>query len=267
MNQPLLTRRHALAGALSLAFAAPGASRAAAAPVTVFAAASLTDALSRIARRFGASGGMLRPVFGASATLARQIEQGAAADIFASADVEWMDYLDERGLIERASRRNVLSNRLVLIAPADSTTGLRIAPGFALRTALEERGRLALADPDFVPAGRYARAALESLGIWDTVNERLARAENVRAALALVARGEAPLGIVYETDSRAEPRVRILGIFPDDSHPRIVYPFARLARARGAHVDAAWRFLTGAEARAVYLELGFIVLGAAPGRK
>lgn len=262
MNSPLATRRHALLGALAAALDAPGRSHADPASVTVFAAASLTEALETLARRFPAAEGTLRLAFGSSATLARQIAQGAVADIFAAADEEWMDYLEARGLIERASRRDVLSNRLVLIAPADSIARVQVAPGFALRASLGSRGRLAIGDPDYVPAGRYARAALESLGVWSAVANHLARADNVRAALALVARGEAPLGIVYATDARVESRVRVLDVFPAGSHPRIVYPFARLARAHGPGVDAAWRFLLGAQAQAIYRELGFTALPA-----
>jgi molybdate transport system substrate-binding protein len=245
--------------------AATAGSAPAAVIVTVFAAASLTEAIGELARRSAASGrDPLRPVFAASSILARQIEQGAAADVFAAADADWMDYVERRGLLRAGTRRDVLGNRLVLVAPAGSALALAPAPGFAPGAALGRSGRLALGDPDFVPAGRYARAALTSLGAWPQVADRLARAENVRAALALVARGEAPLGIVYATDARAEPRVRVLGEFPAGSHPPIRYPFAITARARGPAVDAAFAFLTsGPEALATYRQSGFEPLAGA----
>jgi molybdate transport system substrate-binding protein len=203
--------------------------------VTVFAAASLTNALQDIGRDYEASGGgKVKFSFAASSLLARQIEAGAHADMFFSADVEWMDYLAERKLIKAATRRDVLSNRLVLIAPAGSTMALKIEPGFALAAALGD-SRLALADPDTVPAGKYAKAALTTLGVWDAVANKIARAENVRAALAYVARGEALLGIVYETDAKAEPKVRTVDVFPADTHPAIVYPVAAAMDPRLRH--------------------------------
>jgi molybdate transport system substrate-binding protein len=267
-----MDRRNLLGGvAAAVAFGAPRALPAstpatgtatAAATVTVFAAASLTESLRTLAgeaRR--ATGTALRSVFASSSILARQIEQGAVADVFASADAGWMDYLEQRRLLRAGSRRDVLGNRLVLVAPAASTLALAPARGFALAAALGRDGRLALGDPQFVPAGRYARAALESLGAWPQVESRLARAENVRAALALVARGEAPLGIVYATDARAERGVRVLGEFPAGSHPPIRYPFALTARARGAVAEAAFAFLTtGAAALAAYRQAGFETL-------
>jgi molybdate transport system substrate-binding protein len=175
--------------------------------------------------------------------------------VFVSADLEWMDYLAERNLIDRDSRRNLAGNRLVLIAPADSEVRLAIAPGFGLNQALAG-GRLAIADPDTVPAGRYARAALTTLGVWDPVSSRLVRAENVRAALMYVARGEAPLGIVYSTDAQIDPKVRVVATFPDNSHVPISYPAAATAPA-GVRANAFLTFLGGADAAVVWKQFGF----------
>jgi molybdate transport system substrate-binding protein len=228
--------------------------------LTVFAAASLTNALQELGGRYEETTGVkVIFSFAASSAIARQIEAGAPADLFVSADVEWADYLRVRGLLDDAGRRDLLSNALVLIAPADSTLRLRIAPNFPLAGALGRQGRLATGDPDFVPAGRYARAALTTLGVWEDVADRLLRAENVRSALAFVARGEAPLGIVYRSDAAAEARVRILGTFPAESHPRIVYPAAPVRGGRpGARAFLA--FLGTPEARAVFARHGFVPL-------
>ncbi len=228
-------------------------------PVTVFAAASLTGVLGKLGDDFTKSTGVpVRFSFAASSVLARQIEAGAGADVFLSADQEWMDYLEQRGRLEKSSRRNLLGNRLALIAPADSKIQLKIAPGFPLASALG-KGRLATGDPDSVPVGRYARSALTTLGVWNDVADRLVRAEDVKHALMFVTRGEVPLGIVYETDARAEGRVRLVGLFPEGSHPPITYP---VALTSGARPEAA-RFLDfiGSEtARAEFESFGFIVL-------
>jgi molybdate transport system substrate-binding protein len=226
--------------------------------VTVYAAASLKEALDELARRFEAQGGGRVVVsYGGSAMLARQIEKGAPAELFISADLEWMDYLAARRLIRAESRGNLLSNRLVLVAPAGSKTTLAVNPKFPLAAALGN-GRLALADPDHVPAGKYARAALDALEVWNDVAARLARAENVRAALALVARGEAPLGIVYRTDARAEPRVRVVAEFPETLHPPIIYPAALVAGERSqAGAQAFLRYLRSPSARGVWERHGF----------
>jgi len=241
----------------ALPVAAPARAATAGAPL-VFAAASLTDVLTDIAASYQAArGAEVRLSFGASSQLARQIEAGAPADAFFAADEEWMDYLAARGLIDAASRIDLVGNRLVMIAPRDSRVELTLAPGVSLTAALGD-GRLAVADPD-VPAGRYARAALGSLGAWQGVINRLARAENVRAALAFVARGETQLGIVYETDARLEPRVRVVAVFPADSHPPIRYPFALAAGASARAADfAAW--LRGPSARAAFERAGFTAL-------
>jgi molybdate transport system substrate-binding protein len=237
--------------------AAATAGRDAGAPtLTVYAAASLTDALGEIAVAWTHAGGHpVRLSFAASSVLARQVEAGARADAFVSADATWMDYLERRGLLVPRTRANVAGNTLVLIAPADSRVSLAIGPGFPLRAALG-RGRLALADPDTVPAGRYARAALATFGVWSEVATRTAVADDVRRALAFVARGEAPLGVVYETDARREPRVRIVDRFPASSHPPVEYPAAAL---RGGAPDGARfvEFLRGPVAAAIFARHGF----------
>lgn len=248
----MIARRTLLAGGLALAagpaLAQPPGTR-------IFAAASLQTALTRIAAAYRGSGGPLRLSFGASSAMARQIAQGAPADLFISADEEWMDWLAQRRLIATGTRRNILSNRLVLIAPKSSTVSLKIAPGMPLAAALGG-GRLAIADPVSVPAGKYGKAALTKLGVWDSVAGRLAPAENVRAALAYVARGETPLGIVYATDAHAEPKVRVVGTFPQATHPRILYP-AALTRASPAG-RAVLDYLSGPRAMAVFAAEGFL---------
>ena len=226
-------------------------------PLRVFAAASLTEVLQQLASDYAASGATEpRLSFAASSQLARQIEAGAPADIFVSADQEWMDYVAARDLIQAGTRRDIAGNTLVLIAPVDSTIALRLVPGADLAAALGG-GRLATADPDSVPAGRYARGALMSLGAWPAVAERLARAENVRIALSYVARAEAPLGIVYATDARTEPRVRIVDSFPENSHPPIRYAAALLRQAPPA-AAAFLEFLEGDVARRRLHERGFV---------
>jgi molybdate transport system substrate-binding protein len=225
--------------------------------VTVFAAASLTNALQDIGRDFEVRSGIkVKFSFGASSLLARQIEAGADADIFFSADTEWMNYVAARKLIRVESRANVLSNRLALIVPAASTVTLKIAPGFALAAALGD-SRLSIADPDTVPAGKYAKAALTTLGVWDAVAGRLARAENVRAALAYVARGETGLGIVYETDAKAESKVRIVDVFAVDTHPAIVYPVALTQTANSRGANAFFAFIISDKAAAAFKRHGF----------
>lgn len=224
--------------------------------VVLFAAVSLKGALDEVAvmvkQRTGVS---VRTSYAGSSLLARQIEEGAPADIFVSADEQWMDYLVERRLIQAASRVNLVSNRLVLIAPRESTVQLPLQPGFPLAHALGD-GRLAIADHVNVPAGRYGKAALTKLGVWDSISGRLAPADNVRAALAFVARGEVPLGIVYQSDVVAEPGVRVVAIFPADTHPRILYPAALTTRASG-EARRVLDVIASAEARAVFQRHGF----------
>ncbi|MGH8765850.1 MAG: molybdate ABC transporter substrate-binding protein, partial [Burkholderiales bacterium] len=198
--------------------------------VVVFAAASLRNALDDVAALAATKPTI---AYAASSALARQIESGAPAQVFISADLDWMDYLGKKKLIREGTRRNLLGNKLVLIAPAGSNIKADIGPGFPLSKLLGD-GRLATADPSSVPAGKYTRAALEKLGVWDSVAHKLAPADNVRAALLLVARGEAPLGTVYATDAAVEPKVRIVATFPDGSHPAIIYPAALVASTPAA---------------------------------
>src|SRR3984957_17203529 len=201
-------------------------------PITVFAAASLTNVLQELGDGFTKETSVpVRFSFAARPALAGQIETGPPADVFFSADLEWMDYLQTRNLIQRDTRRDVLGNRLVLIAPADSKIKLTIEPHFPLLGALG-KGRLATGDPDSVPVGRYAREALTTLGIWKDVADRVVRADSVRSALAFVDRGEAPLGIVYETDALIDKRVRVVDVFPAGSHKPIVYPIALTGAAK-----------------------------------
>jgi len=228
--------------------------------VTVFAAASLKNALDEVSSAFTAKSGVkVVASYAASSALMKQIEQGAPADVFLSADVDWMDYGAKRELIKTGTRLDLLGNKLVLIAPKDSAIGnVTIAPGFNL-AALAGDGRIATGDVRAVPAGLYAKAALEKLGVWSAVQAKLAMAENVRAALALVARGEAPLGIVYETDAKIDPGVKIVGVFPADSHPPIVYP---AALTKDAKPDAAayLAFLSTAAAKSIFERYGFAFL-------
>lgn len=223
----------------------------------VYAAASLKEALDALIKAGQARGlAPAKAVYAASSTLARQIEQGAPADLFIAADAEWMDYLAQRKLLRPDTRVNLLSNRLVLIAPAGSKATLAIAPNFALAAALGN-DRLALADPDSVPAGRYGKAALQALGVWNSVAPKLARVEHVRAALLLVARGETPLGIVYASDALAESKVRVLGEFPAGTHAPIVYPAAVVAHSRSADARALLDYLRSNEASALWRRYGF----------
>jgi molybdate transport system substrate-binding protein len=253
-----------MAALLSLRMAG---AQAAAAPgrVLVFAAASLADVLRDLDEAFTTRTGIhVTSSLAASSTLAKQIEAGAPADVYFSADLQWMDYLEQRGLLQSGSRHDVVGNSLVLIAPASSRLRVRIAPGFDLAKALGA-GRLAVADPDSVPAGIYGRAALQKLGVWGSVASRLVRAENVRAALEYVARGDAPLGIVYRTDALAEKRVRIVGVFPVNSHPPIIYPVA-LTRRAGETAARYVAFISGADARPIFRKRGFEPLPTAPRR-
>jgi molybdate transport system substrate-binding protein len=187
--------------------------------------------------------------------IARQIEAGAPADMFVSADLEWLDYVQSRNLIRPETRANLVGNRLVLVAPSDSKVRLRLERGAPLARALGG-GRLALGDPQTVPAGRYARQALGALGLWDQVAGRLAAAENVRSALQFVARGEAPLGIVYATDAKAEPKVRVVDNFPANSHPAIVYP-AALTRTAQPGTERFLSYMRSARGQAIFRRFGF----------
>ena len=249
---------HGSLAALVLVFFPRSAGSQPPAPVTVFTAASLTDSVKAAAAAYKAKTGIdVTLSFGASSTLARQIEQGARADLFLSADSDWMDYLQKKSLIANASRKNLVGNRLVLIAGPGAKPPPKIAPHFNLAGALGDR-RLALADPASVPAGKYAKAALTALGVWDQLAPKLVQAENVRVALEYVARGEAPYGIVYATDAKAAPAVRMVGTFPQDSHAPIVYP-AALTRTASPGAKAFLDFLGSAQARAIFEKAGFIL--------
>jgi molybdate transport system substrate-binding protein len=249
-----------LACALAVAGAWPAAADESKQPeILVFAAASLTNVLGELSADWEKTSGVaVKTSFAASSVLARQVEAGSNADVFVSADQEWMDYLQARNLIDKTSRRNLVGNRLVLIAPADSRLELKIAPGFKLAEALG-KGRLATGDPDTVPVGRYARSALTTLGVWDEVADRLVRADNVRSAMLFVARGEVPLGIVYATDAAVDSKVRVIDMFPTNTHAPITYPAAAL---NGAKPEAATfiAYLAGEQARVAWRKFGFVEL-------
>jgi molybdate transport system substrate-binding protein len=225
--------------------------------ITVFAAASLREALDAQARQFEtATGNRVVVSYAGSNALARQIEAGAPADVFVSADLDWMEYLERRRLVAAGSRLNVLRNALVLVAPARSTASLKIERGFALAAALGT-DKLAMANPDSVPAGKYGKTALEALDVWSSVEKNVVRTDNVRAGLLLVARGEAAFGIVYRTDALAEKNVRIIDTFPESSHAPVVYPAARIAGRNVPSADAFLAFLHSREAQPTWERYGF----------
>ena len=233
----MLARTAGAAALLLLPGSPEPANRGAAADVVVFAAASLKNALDAVNAQWTKETGKKAVIsYASSSALAKQIEQGAPAQMFISADLDWMDYLAAKSLIKPDTRSNLLGNRIVLIAPKDKAQPVEIKPGFDLAKLLGD-GRLAMANVDSVPAGKYGKAALEKLGVWASVSRKIAQAENVRAALLLVSRGEAPAGIVYQTDAAADPNVKIIGTFPEDTHPPIIYPIALTASA--THPDAA----------------------------
>lgn len=228
-----------------------------AATITVYAAASLKESMDAQARQFESrTGDKVVASYAASNALAKQIEAGAPADVFISADLEWMDYLDQRRLLAPNSRVTLLGNTLVLIAPSASKLALKIESGFALQAALGTE-RLAVANPDSVPAGKYAKSALEALTVWSSVQNQLARTENVRAALALVSRGEAPLGIVYSTDAFADKGVRIVDTFPSATHPPILYPAAVVAASSSPAAKPLLDYLRSPEAAETWRRYGF----------
>jgi molybdate transport system substrate-binding protein len=229
----------------------------AAASVMVFAAASLKEAMDEQARQFAANtGDKVIVSYGASNALAKQIEAGAPADVFISADLDWMDYVAGHNLLAPNARFNLLRNTLVLIEPASSRQTLKIAPNFGLAAVLGTE-KLAMANPDSVPAGKYGKSALEKLGVWTSVEKQVVRTENVRAALALVARGEAPFGIVYATDALSDKGVRIVDSFPPDSYPPIVYPAALLASSTSPAAKPLLEYLRSVPARPVWERFGF----------
>ena len=245
---------------LSALAGAPAPAAHAADALTVFAAASLKEALDEQLQRFQADQGQrVIAAYGASSALAKQIEAGAPAALFISADLDWMDYLEQRSLLAPGSRANLLGNSLVLIAPAESNSMLKVAPRFGLAAALGTE-KLAIANPESVPAGKYAKEALRSLGVWADVETRTVRTENVRSALALVARREAAFGIVYRTDALAEKAVRIVDTFPESTHAPIVYPIARVKPGNSRAAAELLDFLRSPAARAVWSKHGFVPL-------
>ena len=261
------SRRKWLAGALGLAAAAllvwwpQSPARAQGGDLVVFAAASLKNALDSINAQWKKETGKSAKIsYAASSALAKQIESGAPAQLFISADSLWMDYVEKKDLVKPETRANLLGNRIVLIAPKDKTMAVDIKPGFDLAKVIGD-GRLAMANVESVPAGRYAKASLEKLGVWASVSGKLAQAENVRAALLLVSRGEAPAGIVYQTDAASDKGVTIVGTFPEETHPPIIYPVALTANA--AHPDAAafLAYIKSAKAKPLFEAQGFAVLG------
>ncbi len=256
MNRRLLLKLVVAAfAALPLALPAIAAEK-----VTVFAAASLKNALDAANAAWQVETGNETTVsYAASSALAKQIEAAAPADLFISADLAWMDYVAEKKLIKDETRSNLLGNRIVLVAPKDAAKAVDIKEGFDL-AGLVGDGKLAMGAVDSVPAGKYGKAALEKLGVWPSVESKVAGAESVRAALALVSRGEAPYGIVYETDAAADPGVAIVGTFPEDSHPPIIYPVAILAESRSPAAAAYLDFLKSEKAAPFFTGQGFTVL-------
>jgi molybdate transport system substrate-binding protein len=230
----------------------------------IFAAASMKTALDQIATAWKAKTGKSVAIsYASSAVLAKQIEAGAPADLFISADLKWMDYLDEAGLLRPRTRETLLGNQLVLVAPADAKTTVAIAKGFDLAGAIGS-GKLAVCTISSCPAGLYGKEALEKLGVWAAIEPKLAQADNVRGALLLVARGEATLGIVYATDAKAEPKVKVVGIFPESSHEPIVYPAAIPKESKNPDAAALEHYLSAPESIKIFEEQGFTIIGKPP---
>ena len=263
-----VSRRKCFARTLGLAVAALLASwpqpsaRAQGGDVIVFAAASLKNALDAVNARWQQETGKKAIIsYASSPALAKQMEQGAPAQMFISADLDWMDYVDKKNLIKPETRSNLLGNRIVLIAPKDKANAIDIRPGFDLAKVLGD-GRLAMGNVDAVPAGKYGKAALEKLGVWASVSGKLAQAENVRAALLLVSRGEAPAGIVYQTDAASDKGITIIGTFPEDTHPPIIYPIALTAGATHPDAAAFLAYIRSDKAKPVFEAQGFAVLSS-----
>ena len=253
--------RRALVIALALGLSAPAAPALAADGVVVFAAASLKNALDEVVAGYAkATGKTVTVSYGGSSALAKQIEAAAPADIFISADLAWMKDVHDKNLTVAATEKPLLGNEIVLVAPKDSTATLTIAPGFDLAGALGPDGHLAMANVDSVPAGKYGKAALTKLGVWDAVSAKVVQADDVRAALAFVARGEAPLGVVYATDAAAEPKVKVVATFPADSHPPIIYPVALLAASTNPDAKDFLRYLDSDAAKPAFTKQGFTIL-------
>lgn len=255
----MLNRRIFTSAIAALALVASSA-LAQAEAVNVFAAASLKNALDEVSAAWKAEAGKeTRNTYAASSALAKQVEGGAPADVFISADVDWLKYLSDKNLTVKDSEVQLLGNTLVLVAPADSEASVKIAPGFDI-AGLVGDGKLAVCDVKAVPAGKYGKAALEKLGVWDKVEAKIAQAENVRAALKLVATGEAPAGIVYQTDANAEPKVKVLDTFPDGTHPKIIYPAAVLTASKNADAGAFVTYLKSPKATEIFQKAGFKIL-------
>ncbi len=263
----VVSRRSWLGRTLGLAAAALLVSGLAQAParaqggdVLVFAAASLKNALDAVNAQWTKETGKKASIsYAASPALAKQIEQGAPAQMFIAADLDWMDYVAKKNLVKPDTRSNLLGNRIVLVAPKDKAQPIQIKPGFDLAKVLGE-GRLAMANVDSVPAGKYGKAALEKLGAWASVSRKVAQAENVRAALLLVSRGEAPAGIVYQTDAAADPNVKIIGTFPENTHAPIIYPIALTANADHPDAAAFLAYVKSGKAKPLFEAQGFTVL-------
>jgi molybdate transport system substrate-binding protein len=259
IEAPMFSRRSLLA-ALAVAASVSVAAPAFAADPVVFAAASLKNALDDVAASYKASTGKSVTIsYAGSNVLAKQIEEGAPSDIFFSADLDWMKYVADKNLIKVDSQKTLLGNAIVIVVPKDSTARADIAKGMDLAGLLGKDGKLAMANVDSVPAGKYGKASLVSLGLWDGVASRVVQADNVRAALTFVARGEAPVGIVYATDAAAEPAVKVLGAFPEDSHPPILYPVALTAKA-SADAEAFFDYMKSPAAAPAFRKQGFTVL-------
>ena len=257
----MLVRRLLIAAVTSAALLIGGALPVLAADPVVFAAASLKNALDDVAAAYTEKTGKTVTIsYAGTSTLVRQIEQGAPADIFFSADMAWMDYAAQHHLIRPETRRTLLGNEIVLVVPGDSTATIAVGANMDLAGLLGPKGHLAMANVDSVPAGRYGKAALQSLGVWDSIASKVVQSENVRLALAFVARGEAPAGIVYATDAAAEPAVKVIATFPADSHKPILYPVAMTAGATNPDAKAFFDFLQSDAAFPAYRKQGFTVV-------
>jgi molybdate transport system substrate-binding protein len=248
--------------AAALAWWPQPSARAQGGDVVVFAAASLKNALDAVNAQWQKETGKSAKIsYAASSALAKQIEQGAPAQMFISADLDWMDYVEKKSVIKPETRSNLLGNRIVLVAPKDNAPSVDVKPGFDLARVLGD-GRLAMANVDTVPAGKYGKAALEKLGVWASVSGKLAQAENVRAALLLVSRGEAPAGIVYQTDAASDKGVTIIGTFPEETHPPIIYPIALTANAASPEAAAFLAYIRSDKAKPLFEAQGFTVLNS-----
>jgi molybdate transport system substrate-binding protein len=258
-----MKRRNRLLSALAAAVIAVGTiTPAFAADLVVFAAASMKGSLEKVAGAFEKSAGTKVTIsYASSSQLAKQIEAAAPADVFISADTKWMGYLVDKGAVKKEAAINFLGNRLVLVAAKDSTLSVKIAKDFPLAETLGD-DRIAMGEPKSVPAGKYGQQALEFYGVWKAVQPKVAGADNVRAALKLVSSGEAPLGIVYETDAKADPDVKVIDVFGEDSHSPIIYPVAPVDASAHPAKDEFVKFLFGPEAATIFKDAGFTTLSA-----